>query len=251
MIDGIDVRNVRSQFPSLAVTDDGRPRIHLDNPAGTQTPQRVIDRITGYLARANANRGGPFVTSWDSDSIIDAARSAMAAFVGAASSDEVVFGPNMTSLTFQIARALGPRIGPGDEILVTRMDHDGNVTPWRQLAERTGASLKWWDFDPETYRFDLADLSRLVSGRTKIAAISYASNILGTINDVKGAAAISRRPPAASLMSMPFSSRRTARSMSRRSAATFWHARPTSSTDPTLACFGSAAPCSRNFGRKN
>ncbi len=192
MIDGIDIPNVRAQFPSLAVSDDGRPRIHFDNPAGTQAPRRVIDRITGYMARNNANRGGPFVTSRDSDSTIEAARAAMAAFLGAASPEEIVFGPNMTSLTFHVARALAPRIGPGDEILVTRMDHDGNVTPWRQLAERTGARLKWWDFDPATYRFDLADLSRLVSRRTKIAAIGYASNILGTINDVAGAAAIVR-----------------------------------------------------------
>jgi cysteine desulfurase family protein (TIGR01976 family) len=188
------IDSVRGCFPSLGVRDDGEARIYLDNPAGSQTPQAVIDRIVGYLSATNANRGGRFVTSRQSDAVIDAARAAMAAFLGAASPMEVVFGPNMTALTFHVARTLAPRLGPGDEILLTRMDHDGNVTPWRILAERTGATIRWLGFDPETYRFDLADLGRLVGPRTRIAAVNYASNITGTINDV---AAIARRVKAA------------------------------------------------------
>jgi cysteine desulfurase family protein (TIGR01976 family) len=189
MSHALDLTTVRAQFPALAVADDGRPRLYLDNPAGTQTPRVVIDRISAYLSRTNANRGASFSTSIQSDAIIEAAREAMAAFIGASSAAEIVFGPNMTSLTFLMARTLAPRLRPGDEILLTRMDHDGNVTPWKIMAERRGATVKWLDFDPETTRFDLADLDHLIGPRTRIAAVNYASNVTGTINDVAAIAA--------------------------------------------------------------
>jgi cysteine desulfurase family protein (TIGR01976 family) len=175
---------IRAQFPSLAMCDNGAPRIHLDNPAGTQAPRQVIDRIVGYLTRSNANKGGPFVTAQDSDAVLAQARAAMAAFLGARTASEIVFGPNMTSLTFQLSRALGQRLQPGDEILLSRMDHDGNVTPWVRLAERHGAIVRWLDFSPETFRYDLTRLDALIGPRTRIAAFTYASNVIGTINDV-------------------------------------------------------------------
>ncbi|HEV2364311.1 MAG TPA: cysteine desulfurase-like protein [Caulobacteraceae bacterium] len=180
----LDVAAVRTQFPALEVSDNGVPRVHLDNPAGTQVPQRVIERMTDYLARTNANRGGLFSTSRQSDAVIGAARAAVADFFGAGSAEEIVFGANMTSLAYLIARTLAPRIGPGDEVLVTRMDHDGNVSPWKQMAESRGAALTWLDFDPNTYRYDYPCLERVIGPRTRFAAVNYASNITGTINDV-------------------------------------------------------------------
>ncbi len=178
------IDRVRASFPSLAVTDGGVPRVFFDNPAGTQVPSQVIERYTSYFTRSNANSGGSFVTSRDSMEIAGLARARLAAFVNAPSADEIVIGRSMTALTFHITQAIQPMIKPGDEIIVTRMDHDGNVTPWLRLAERTGAVIKWLPFDRETTRYDMAALDALLSPRTRLAAINYASNITGTINDV-------------------------------------------------------------------
>lgn len=186
---------VRGRFPALAVTDDGQPRIYFDNPAGTQVPDMVIDRVSGYYRETNANYGGRFRTSQATVTLAREAREAMAAFVNARSADEIVIGPNMTSLTYAASRALSPRFRPGDEILLTRMDHDANVTPWVQLAGRLGLEVRCLDFDTGSYRYDLNRLDDLVNERTRLAAINYASNITGTINDV---AAIVARVKAAS-----------------------------------------------------
>jgi cysteine desulfurase family protein (TIGR01976 family) len=180
----IETSWLRSQFPALAQTVDGRPAVFLDNPGGTQVPQTVIDAMAGYLATSNANHGGAFATSRRSDEILHEAHQAMADMLNAASADEIVFGPNMTSLTFSVSRALGREIGPGDEIVVTRMDHDANITPWVTMAEDRGATVRWVDFDVEDYTLDMAGLRDLLNERTKILAIGYASNALGTVNDV-------------------------------------------------------------------
>lgn len=186
---------LRARFPALAVTDAGQPRVYFDNPAGTQVPDLVIDRVTDYYRSANANYGGRFRTSRTTVELAHQARQAMAAFVNADSADEIVIGPNMTSLTYAASRALAPRFQPGDQILLTRMDHDGNVTPWLQLARRLNLEVVWLDFNTDTYRYDLDALEELVSERTRLAAINYASNITGTINDVS---AIVKRVKAAS-----------------------------------------------------
>lgn len=162
----------------------GQPAIFLDNPGGTQVPQSVIDAMAGYLTHANANRGGAFATAERSDAILDDAHAAMADLLGAASPDEIVFGPNMTTLTFAVSRALGRELGPGDEIVVTRMDHDANISPWLLLAEDRGATVRWADFDVEDYTLDMAGLRNLLNERTKIVAIGYASNATGTVHDV-------------------------------------------------------------------
>ena len=187
--------------------------------------------MSEYFLRSNSNRGGSFATARISDEVIDTARRRMADFVNAAAPEEIVFGQNMTSLTFQMTRALAPSIAPGDEILVTRMDHDANVTPRRLPAERAGATIKWLDFSRDTFRYDLDDLDRLLSSKTKIAAVNYASNVTGTINDV---GEITRRVTAAGglPMSMRCSSPRMAPSMFGRLAAIFSSARPTNSTAP-------------------
>jgi len=179
-----DVHAVRQQFPALNELFDGRPGIFFDNPGGTQVPQRVIDAITNYLVRSNANTHGLFVTSRRSDMILDNARQAAADLLGA-TTEEIVFGNNMTSLTFALTHTLVHELGPGDEIVVTRLDHDANVAPWLRLAEDAGATIRWADVDTETCTLDMAHLQSLITLRTKLVAVGYASNASGTINDVK------------------------------------------------------------------
>lgn len=176
-----DVDVVRSCFPSLHIEN----RVFFDNPGGTQVAQRVIDRTTEYFTRTNANTGGYFATSQESDTLLDVAHDAAADLLGASSGDEIVFGQNMTSLTFSISRSIGRELSPGDEIIVTRMDHDGNISPWLMMAQDRGLTVKWLDFNRETFRYDLEDLDRLLTPRTRLVAVNYASNALGTINDVR------------------------------------------------------------------
>jgi cysteine desulfurase family protein (TIGR01976 family) len=185
MTQGFDSAAARAQFPALALTDAGRPRIYFDNPAGTQVPQRVIDRTVEALRDKNANLGGYFSTTLAAGALVDAAHQACADFYNAASPAEIVFGQNMTTLTLHMSRCLGRRLKRGDEIVVSRMDHDANVAPWLLLAEDLGLTVKWMDFDPETYEFPEDALVRVLSERTKIVALGLASNCTGTVNDVK------------------------------------------------------------------
>lgn len=179
-----DVHAVRQQFPALQELFDGRPGIFFDNPGGTQVPQRVINAISDYLVRSNANTHGVFATSVRSDIVIDHARQAAADLLGA-DTDEIVFGNNMTSLAFALSRTLVPELKAGDEVLVTRLDHDANVSPWLRLAEDTGAEIRWADIDTESCTLDMAHLQASITPRTKLVAVGYASNASGTINDVK------------------------------------------------------------------
>lgn len=180
-----DVDAVRARFPALAIRDQDRSRIYLDNPAGTQVPQSVVDATVNTLISANANLGGHFPTTIAAGAIVEEAHQAMADFLGAASPNEVIFGQNMTTLTMHVSRSLGRLLNEGDEIVVTRMDHDANVTPWLLLAEDCGVTIRWFDFDTDSYEFEVDDLDDLLTERTKIVAIGYASNLTGTINDVK------------------------------------------------------------------
>src|SRR5258708_4079333 len=179
----LDLPWVRSQFPSLSRTVDGRPPAFLDGPGGTQVPQCVIDAISHYLKTSNANTHGQYATSRETDEIIAGARAAMADFLGC-DSDEIVFGQNMTSLTFSISRAIGRDLGPGDEILLTQLDHSANVSPWQALEER-GVKIQFVDIHEEDCTLDLDDLARKLSSRSRVVAVGYASNAVGTINDVK------------------------------------------------------------------
>jgi cysteine desulfurase family protein (TIGR01976 family) len=180
----LNVQAIRAHFPALNELYNGRPAIFFDNPGGTQAPQRVIDAITDYLVRRNSNTHGLFETSRRSDETIDQARQAAADLLGA-KTHEVVFGANMTSLTFHMARSLAQEIGPQDEIIVTRADHDANVAPWLRLAEDTGAQVQWADLDTATCTLDMDYFRSLVNERTKLIAVGYASNASGTINDVQ------------------------------------------------------------------
>ncbi len=184
----LDLTYIRAQFPSLAQTINGHPAAFLDGPGGTQVPQRVIDAISNYLRRDNANTGGAYATSRNTDAMLAEARAAMADFLNCAA-DEIVFGPNMTTLTYAMSRSFGREIsgrdfGAGDEILVTRLDHDANVSPWLALEEQ-GVTIRWAEIHQEDCTLDLADLASKINDRTKLVAVGYASNAVGTINPVK------------------------------------------------------------------
>jgi cysteine desulfurase family protein (TIGR01976 family) len=179
----LDLTRIRAQFPSLSQTVNGHPAVFLDGPGGTQVPQRVIDAISNYLRRDNANTGGAYATSRNTDAMIGEARAAMADFLHCAA-DEIVFGPNMTTLTYAISRAIGRDLGPGDEILVTRLDHDANVSPWLALEE-TGVTIRWAEIHKEDCTLDVEDLAAKLNSKTKLVAVGYASNAVGTINPVK------------------------------------------------------------------
>ncbi len=181
-VGALDLDWVRSQFPSLSQTANGHPATFLDGPGGTQVPQRVIDAISNYLKRDNANTCGAYATSRHTDAMIAGARSAMADFMGC-DPDEIVFGPNMTSLTFAISRSIGRELGPGDEIVLTHLDHDANVSPWRALEER-GVTIRMAAIHEEDCTLDMDDLARKINDHTKLVAVGYASNAVGTINDV-------------------------------------------------------------------
>lgn len=173
--------SARGQFPSL--TAPGAP-VFFDNPGGTQVPRSVADAVAAYLLQSNANTHGAFSTSERTDRVIDEAHEAMAAFLGAAEPLEISFGANMTTLTFAVSRALGRELHPGDEILLTLMDHDANIAPWLMLAEDTGATVRFADVNAEDCTLDVSDFEAKLSERTRIAAFAYASNAVGTINDV-------------------------------------------------------------------
>ena len=179
----LDLARVRAQFPSLSQTVAGQPAVFLDGPGGTQVPQRVIDAISDYLKNSNANTCGAYATSQRTNAMLADARAAMADFFGS-DPDEVVFGPNMTTLTFAISRSIGRELGPGDEILLTHLDHDANVSPWRALEER-GVSIRFVDINEDDCTLNLTDLEQKISTRTRVVAVGYASNAVGTINDVK------------------------------------------------------------------
>jgi cysteine desulfurase family protein (TIGR01976 family) len=185
----VDVERARQQFPSLQQQRDGRPPVFLDGPGGTQVPRRVIDAVSHYLTSCNANHGGLFATSRESDAVVQAAHEAVADLLNAPSPDEIVFGANMTSLTFHLSRAVGRTLRRGDEVVVTRLDHDANVTPWVLAARDAGATVRWVGIHPEDCTLDLDDVRGQLGSRTRLVAVGCASNAVGTINDV---AAITR-----------------------------------------------------------
>ena len=176
----LDLTWSRAQFPALAQTINGHPATFLDGPGGTQVPQPVIDAISGYLRRNNANTAGAYATSRNTDAMIAEARRAMADFFNC-DPDEVVFGPNMTTLTYAISRSIGRELHPGDEILLTHLDHDANISPWRALEEH-GVTIRLAEINEEDCTLDMHDLTAKITERTKLVAVGYASNAVGTIN---------------------------------------------------------------------
>ncbi|MER8910086.1 cysteine desulfurase-like protein [Mesorhizobium sp. M0854] len=184
---------VRAKFPALSLTDKSRRRIYFDNPAGTQVPQAVADAVSRCLLTTNANVGGFFETTVAAQNIVDEAHLAMADFLGAASPQEIIIGANMTTLTYHMSRTLGRTMKLGDEIILTRTDHEGNVSPWLQLAEDLGLVVRWLPFDQQSWEIEEAALAALLSERTRLVALNYASNLTGSINRVKALTGIARR----------------------------------------------------------
>ncbi len=178
------IPTVRALFPSLAVTDDGATRTYLDNPAGTQVPLSVVEAISGYLLNDNSNSGGAFITSQKTDEVWRKAHEDMALFVGARSAAEVIIGQSMTNLTFHLSRSICHDFQPGDQIILTRMEHEGNVGPWLEIAKDKGLEIRWVDFNRETWQVEPEDLAAQLTDRTRLVALNYASNMTGSINDI-------------------------------------------------------------------
>ncbi len=187
-----DIDRIRANFPALQRELNGQPIVFFDNPAGTQVPRSVVERMSEAMFYRNANLGGSFDTSISAQQLVEDAHRAGELFVNAPRSGEVFFGQSMTTLTFGMSRMICAEFAPGDEVILTRMDHDANVAPWLMAAEDRGLVVRWLDFSEDTFEFDVDDLSRLVTDRTRLIAMNYASNVTGTINDVAAAACVAR-----------------------------------------------------------
>jgi cysteine desulfurase family protein (TIGR01976 family) len=173
------IEQVRAQFPALV-----NPAAYLDNPAGTQVPRAVSAAVAAAMTDAASNLGGYFQASQAADAIYEQAHEAMAVLLGGASGREIVIGQSMTALTFQMSRSLGRTWGPGDELIVTQMDHEGNVSPWLRLAEDRGMTVRWLPFNRDSWRIEPEELKPLLGDRTRLLALNYASNLTGSINPV-------------------------------------------------------------------
>ena len=187
----ISIQEIRSHFPSLTRTHNGYPVAYFDGPGGTQVPQTVVDAMSDYLINHNANTHWDYPTSAETDEIIELSRLAIGDFLNCAA-DEVMFGANMTSLTFHVSRALGERWGAGDEIVVTELDHHANIAPWKRMEGERGVTVHQARMVPERGVLDWDDLEKLVNKRTKLIAIGAASNALGTVNDLARARELAR-----------------------------------------------------------
>jgi cysteine desulfurase family protein (TIGR01976 family) len=187
-----DLETIRAQFPALAITDNKLARIYFDNPAGTQVPTGVVDAMSRCLLESNANVQGGFVTSQQADGIVAGVHDAMADMLNANSPDEIIFGQNMTTLTLYLSRSIGRLLEKGDEIVLSRMDHDANVAPWLLLARDLDLEVRWLPFNTETYEFDDDALDHVLTDRTRLVCVGAASNLIGTINDVKSISAKAR-----------------------------------------------------------
>lgn len=182
---------VRARFPALSRQVDGRPAVYFDAPGGTQACDAAIKAMVAHLTDGTANSGGPFATSVETDRLSADAHAAVADLLGA-QPEGIAFGPNMTSLTFAVSRALARNWREGDELVVTRLDHDANVAPWLQVAEDRGMIVRWLDFDPATGRWTLDDLAALLGPKTRLVALGVASNALGTVNPIAEAVKLVR-----------------------------------------------------------
>src|SRR5919106_2378881 len=180
-----DVEALRAEFPALQRELDGWPVAFLDGPGGTQVPRRVIDAVAAYLTDSNANAGGAFATSEASDAMVDEAHQAVADFLGTADREEIKFGYNMSTLTLHIGRSIGATLSAGDEVVVTTLDHEANVSTWEAMAADRSLTVRKVDIREDDVTLDLEDLESKLNSRTKLVAVGYASNAVGTINPVR------------------------------------------------------------------
>lgn len=183
------VDNIRAEFPALTVP---KPAVYLDNPAGTLVPSSVIQAVANAMATASSNLGGYFDASARADAVVEDAHAVAAQLVGATSSREIIIGANMTSLTFHLSRSIGLLFNPGDEIILSKMDHEGDVAPWLMMARDRGLVVKWLTVDLETWRLEATALASLLTKRTRFVALNYASNVTGSINDMEALIAVAK-----------------------------------------------------------
>ena len=196
----LDVANVRRQFPALARATDGRPVVFADAPGGTQTPDRVIEAMAAYLREHNANTGGAFATSRETDEIIAEGRSGAADLLGG-NPDECVFGQNMTTLAFALSRSVAATLSPGDEVVVTQLDHDANIAPWLAIGAEAGATVRWVDLREADCTLDMNSLSAVLSPRARVVAFTLASNAVGSVTAAHEVVALVReRSPRAMIV---------------------------------------------------
>ncbi|HEV3142856.1 MAG TPA: cysteine desulfurase-like protein [Gemmataceae bacterium] len=188
-----DVEACRRQFPALQRQQNGRPVVYFDGPAGSQTPQSVIDAIGDYLVHRNANHGGVFATSRENDEALHFAQKAVAEFVGCTDENEIVFGANMTTLTFAFSRSLARTWKAGDEIIITQLDHDANITPWLMAAQERGVTVHQVRVHLDDCTLDLNDFRKKLSDKTRLVAVGCASNAVGTINPVREICELAKR----------------------------------------------------------
>lgn len=179
------VELIRDMFPGLRRSQDGSTVALFDGPAGSQVPERVVDAVCRYLRHTNCNRGAAFATAQESDAILDNAHRVVADFLGASDPDEIAFGANMTSLTLSLSRAVCRQWNPGDEIIVTRLDHDANVTPWVLAAQDRGVKVRHVDLDPVDWTLNLEDFRSKLTDKTRLVAVGYASNATGSVNPIQ------------------------------------------------------------------
>jgi cysteine desulfurase family protein (TIGR01976 family) len=188
----LNIERIRQQFPIFSLASASNS-VFLDSAAGTQMCKRALEASVEAAIENNANLGGHFSTSVIAEKAIGQARCAAAALVNAHCAEEIVFGQNMTTLTFHLSRCLGRSLGKGDEIVLTQSDHEANISPWLELAKDLELKIRWLPFDPLTYGFSTADMESIITERTKVVALSYANNVTGTINDVAAVAALAKR----------------------------------------------------------
>src|SRR5215470_5249699 len=182
----LPTEQIRKQFPATKRRHNEFPIAYFDAPGGTQTPRVVVDAVADYLLNHNANTHWEYPTSHETDAIIETARHTFGDFLNA-SANEIVFGPNTTTMIYHLSRALGRTLGPGDEIVITELEHHANVAPWQALVVERGVTLNVAQMDPETGALDWNHFERLVTKRTKVVAFGAGCNALGTVNDFRGA----------------------------------------------------------------
>ena len=186
------VSEIRSMFPSLSIKDDAKDRIYVDNPAGTQVPISVVEAISEYMLTTSANAGGHFRTSVETDAVANKAHEDAALFLGADTGKEVIIGPSMTALGFHMSRSICHDFQPNDEIIISRMEHEGNVGPWLTIAEDLGLTVRWLDFNRDSWQVEPDDLKSLLSEKTRLLALNFASNMTGSVNDVATLSSIAK-----------------------------------------------------------
>src|SRR5688572_30844721 len=192
LVTAYDIEAVRARFPALHRRVDDQPVAWLDGPAGTQVPDACLDAIHDFLVAGGSNTHGAFAASAETDALVAATRAGVADLLGAREPDEIAFGPNMTTITFALSRAIAASLAAGDEIVLTRMDHDANVAPWLAAARERALVVRWIDVDPDDCTLRLDDLDRIIGPRTRLVAVGFASNAVGTINPIARIAAAAR-----------------------------------------------------------